>query len=377
MSSTCHSCGNVAPDLLVCSACREEAYCNRDCQLADWKDHEALCLVRQKEELIMDLCKREVAWLQSLPPDITETLKKTEALGNHAFLYQHHVTFIQFALVLAGVNACHYHDMMESSGWKAYTQEFNVHVLQPWFSQHATFLTKEGFRLDTIQQGAAPQALIRFCACAALPVRMPLGTRVSCHHCFQLQPGCPLFWNQKHRNAALVEEIMLRPGQPSHAVESGEEADTNRTFHVLRTLGITAGRESLKDFYRGSVPVSYMIRHPERIFQDTDVSWSTWLIRATQGTTGAREAGAYFAECQTALLPVGITISLKVYRDFVSSRGNFTDEGWAQLVVTAAAGDAATAMAMYENFDLKVRHSRGTVASIGRLIQEYSAAYEA
>ena len=40
----CAKCGNERAKLLVCSRCKSAAYCSRECQTADWKQHKPACV---------------------------------------------------------------------------------------------------------------------------------------------------------------------------------------------------------------------------------------------------------------------------------------------------------------------------------------------
>lgn len=39
----CAKCGKIQAKLLVCSRCKKVSYCDKDCQVADWGKHKALC----------------------------------------------------------------------------------------------------------------------------------------------------------------------------------------------------------------------------------------------------------------------------------------------------------------------------------------------
>ena len=44
MADSCAKCGKGSEDLRRCTRCINVAYCNRDCQVAHWKEHKKICL---------------------------------------------------------------------------------------------------------------------------------------------------------------------------------------------------------------------------------------------------------------------------------------------------------------------------------------------
>jgi len=51
---TCENCLKKAVNKLVCSTCKGVLYCNRECQVADWKRHKSNCVVIQLVNKLYD-----------------------------------------------------------------------------------------------------------------------------------------------------------------------------------------------------------------------------------------------------------------------------------------------------------------------------------
>lgn len=122
------------------------SYCSALCLGADWKHHKSSCRLAQLKAAVKDLTKREIKWIKNLPREVKGKLEgidfDDEDEDEELFEYTHHLYFAQFALVLAGVNACHYHDVPERRSWNEYIKQFYVRVLSPWYTKHRAFLKK-------------------------------------------------------------------------------------------------------------------------------------------------------------------------------------------------------------------------------------------
>lgn len=116
-----------------------------------WENHREACETRQMKLVLQSLDRKEILWLKNLPDEVKMELCGDEDVEEF-FRFNHHLTFVQYALVLGNVLPCHYSGMgLEGGDWAGYTVSFEESVLRPWFSKYQDFLEKKGFRLDSFE----------------------------------------------------------------------------------------------------------------------------------------------------------------------------------------------------------------------------------
>jgi len=310
---------------------------------------------------LQDLIKSEVKWLKGLP---RRQKKKLAGEEWAEFKFNHHVYFMQFALVLGGVLPCHFHDMRENFLWDDYTVQFCKRVLRPWFARHETILKKLGSRLECL--GPEP---LEFCTCDILPQQ----NVTDCQAPIRLHPA-PLFWNTKHAEAACVKEVFFElSGDLSAKARIIDEAGddgivVDERFDILRSLGMSASAHSVQR-QPNAIPLHYDMVDPRSFFKDEQACCSVWLVRAIDDES-AREAGEYFARCQTALAEkFDIHIKMDITRcDVEEEEYDLSAEGYARLVVAAARGDSTSAIDLFDSLGATSTFSRERKSTIKRFI---------
>jgi hypothetical protein len=79
---TCTHCNNAFPNLLLCGRCKFAAYCNKDCQKADWKWHKAICKsITQIGDLVSVSIFSNNPWQARAFPTFQQDLLEYEANG--------------------------------------------------------------------------------------------------------------------------------------------------------------------------------------------------------------------------------------------------------------------------------------------------------
>lgn len=364
----CNKCGEEAYQ--VCGGCRRVTYCNAVCLRSDWKHHKPSCIFARIKAAVKDLKQREIKWMKNLPREVKGKLTGLLArLGDNraqCFKYNHHLQILQFALVLVGVNACHYQDMPERLNWSEYTEQFYVCVLKPWYTKHQAFLEKRGFQLDNrFASSTNEEPLLKFCPCNGRPFRAP-----DCGSGICLTPSC-LFYNKKHSDAAWVEKMFFESDSDEPWTSSADGAYDGAYFDSLRSLGMTTSDYSLT-VVQDCILVCFDVLDPVACLKDDEACCSAWLFRGIKDSD-ARSTGEYFAECEKGLLKFGIPIKLEI----TGNSRNLTSEGYARLVVAAASGDAARATELFDaSLQVEPKLRKGKVDSVKELIQEYCEGYD-
>ena len=57
MVRRCCYCNKTPVRSMQCTGCRENRYCNKDCQIADWRTHKPLCAPQKKNRKVLDLMR--------------------------------------------------------------------------------------------------------------------------------------------------------------------------------------------------------------------------------------------------------------------------------------------------------------------------------
>ena len=350
----CLACGGEA-GTNVCGKCQTAPYCSAACIASDWSKHKPDCQDARLRQAAMDLMRREVAWLQSLP--VEARMRLVGAVDYlELFRYNHHLTFMAYALVLSGVLPCHYHDVGEGRDWASYTEQFSKKVLRPWFTKHQRFLEMKGFRLHFFEEP------LECCPCEELPRLNVEG----CQNQVVLQPG-PFFWNKKHPEAAVTKHIFFESEETDASLDHARDG----RFEVLRCLGMTASSYAAA-IQPDVVPVNFDLLDPKTFLGDDGACCSGWMIRPVDSAT-AGEAGEFFAICEEALARFDIPIKFDICAANIEDHNvNLTAEGYARLVVGAARGDRARATDFFNSLSSKATLGRRKIKQIMQLIREYS-----
>jgi len=357
--SPCQACGAVAPHL--CAKCETVPYCSAACVASDWPKHKLECRNLRLKHAVHDLMRREIAWLQNLPDNAKLDLVSIASPGPVTnFKYHHHLYFVSFALVLAGVLPCHYHDTTEGHYWDSYTEQFTEHVLCPWFAEHERLLKKKGFRLVSFE---SPR---EFCVCGDLPRQNVEG----CECMIKLKVG-PLFWNKQHPEADVVKQAFFppHPQESDMNVCSAEGAKEDcYPFETYRILGLCASNHTWQFREMSAI---YYIHDPVALLKDNEVCCSVCMWRALNCVT-AGKAGEFFAVCEEALSKFDISIDM--VPPGLSEMGaeyNLPAEGYARLVLGAARGDGTRAIEFFNSL-YKSALSNRKIKATGRLIRQYA-----
>jgi len=119
----------------------------------------------------------------------------------------------------------------------------------------------------------------------------------------------------------------------------------------------------------GRATFRYDILNPQKFFKNEDVCCSGWLLCGINDIE-AEEAGEYFSTCKEALAKFGIPVKLEFSNQAKSY--NLSPEGYARLVLGAAAGNMVQACEMFEALGAKATLSRRKIATARKLIRKYS-----
>jgi len=351
----CHACGgeNAAHR---CGGCFVVPYCSTVCLQNDRKSHKAACRETQLKKCALDLMHREMSWLKDLPEDDKRQLEEYFDDEELPFPYNHHMTFVSYALVLCGVLPCHYHSVLESTAWPSYTERFCQEVAVPWFTEHKQFLEKRGFRFEIFQDSTD------FCLCERLPRLNARG----CQNNLVLHPA-PFFWNKKHADADAISEIYFQGEETQATVEDG----IDHFFHVFRFLGMLSS--TVAQLARPNVvPITFELPDARTLLGDANACCSPFFNRVVDSTT-AGDAGEFFAHCRKGLATFDIPIKFDIRNDNVEHYNtNLTAEGYARLVVGAACGDRQEAMGYFNSLSAKASLGKRKVARTKQLIREYA-----
>lgn len=293
------------------------AYCSPKCIRLAWSGgHKLVCdgpgENRLLHQVIMDLLKAELKWLQGLTLyEKKDLLRLTDMSDLRAKLkvkvakWGEYSKVGEVALVLLNANACKhlyaYKDgpTREPFNWPQYDQQFYDDVLTPWMAKHQKILKKLGLEIKVMEN-------------TKFEVKHESGFLTK-HDIDE----SVLVWNSRSDMKIEVEKVYL--------------GDSNACVEWKDWFAFAS--YAARDYGQGTNAshVTYFFNHKSEAILGAKDLGRTACFWSTFGLNETAALGAHFRKCYLAMIPVGFKLSIRVM-----TRKMWTETRMAETIVAIA-----------------------------------------